>query len=338
MAMTLSDNMATHPILSSTARVLARAKHVQLNKPALDDLSQALSRPELDNAPHHWLSSSPPQAKIYYEGLSLERQILFLTVFHTIGFCYWGEPRWTIFNPASDTTYNGAGALLICLSEDANFLNLEHLAQITEPQFKEMLAGFKSKNIDSLALIAERHALISQLAARLGKDNNFLSLLIAPDQNALTAALAISEQLPGYFDVAQYDREPVMFLKKAQLLVADINYALVRAGQVGFSCMHELTGFADYKLPQLLRHKGVIVYDAELSKKVDSQKELAAGGKEEVEIRAATVMAIQSLKRALAELNIRTSAAEIDAKLWLLAQELDRKQVKPYHRCRTIFY
>jgi len=54
--------------------------------------------------------------------------------------------------------------------------------------------------------------------------------LIDPNQNALGAAMAISEQLPGYRDVADYGGEPVMFLKKAQLLVADINHALVRSG------------------------------------------------------------------------------------------------------------
>ncbi len=332
------DNVASHPILSTAARVAAKSKHVRLNKDALDDISKTLSRPELDNAPHHWLSSAPEPAKIYFDSLSLDQRILFLVVFHTIGFCYWGDPKWRIFSPTADTTFNGARALLISLSAEPNFLNLSHLSELTELQFKAMLAGFKSQNIDSLLLMSERHSFLSALATRLGKDKNFLKELIDPNQNALNAALAISQQLPGYRDVAEYAGEPVIFLKKAQLLVADINHALVRSGNAGFSCMHELTGFADYKLPQLLRHQGIIDYDNMLTEKIDQGRELTPGSEEEIEIRAATLIAIEYIKRSLAKVNILTTAAEIDAKLWMLAQDLNPAEVKPYHRCRTVFY
>ncbi len=102
--------------------------------------------------------------------------------------------------------------------------------------------------------------------------------------------------------------------------------------------MHELTGFADYKLPQLLRHKGILIYDAVLTDKIDSTRELEAGSEEEIEIRAATLIAIEYIKRSLAKLNILTTAAQIDAKLWLLSQDLNAADVKPHHRCRTVFY
>ena len=51
----------------------------------------------------------------------------------------------------------------------------------------------------------------------------------------------------------------------------------------------ELTVFADYKLPQVLRRLGVLRYAPHLAERIDRLKPLEAGSREEGEIRAATV-------------------------------------------------
>ncbi len=62
----------------------------------------------------------------------------------------------------------------------------------------------------------------------------------------------------------------------------------------------QLTAFADYKLPQLLRYQGVMVYIPELAAPVDAYQEIVAGSAPEIEIRAGTVWAVELLRRALA--------------------------------------
>ena len=49
--------------------------------------------------------------------------------------------------------------------------------------------------------------------------------------------------------------------------------------------MHELTMFADYRVPQLLRDAGVMVYSDHLAAIVDQGTELLAGSEEETQIR-----------------------------------------------------
>jgi hypothetical protein len=98
-----------------------------------------------------------------------------------------------------------------------------------------------------------------------------------------------------------------------------------------------LTAFADYKLPQLLRYQGVMVYAPELAAQVDAYQEIAAGSAPEVEIRAATIWAVELIRRALAERNLIRSASELDYRLWSESQA-PTPDMRPYHRTRTIYY
>ncbi len=53
--------------------------------------------------------------------------------------------------------------------------------------------------------------------------------------------------------------------------------------------------FADYRVPQILRHLGIFEYKASLCDKIDNEEELPYSSEEEVEIRAATVIAVEML-------------------------------------------
>ena len=58
-------------------------------------------------------------------------------------------------------------------------------------------------------------------------------------------------------------------------------------GLGSFDDMDELTMFADYRVPQLLRDAGVMVYSDHLAAIVDNCTELLAGSEEETQIRCA---------------------------------------------------
>ena len=51
--------------------------------------------------------------------------------------------------------------------------------------------------------------------------------------------------------------------------------------------------FADYRVPQILRHLKIFEYSDHLAKIVDNNIELAYSSTEEIEIRAATVLAVE---------------------------------------------
>jgi len=53
--------------------------------------------------------------------------------------------------------------------------------------------------------------------------------------------------------------------------------------------------FADYRVPQILRHVGIFEYSESLAHKIDSEEELPYSSVDEVEIRAATVIAVEMI-------------------------------------------
>ena len=57
---------------------------------------------------------------------------------------------------------------------------------------------------------------------------------------------------------------PVSFLKRAQILAADLSAYFHRTGLGHFTDMDHLTMFADYRVPQMLAHLGAIEYSPAL--------------------------------------------------------------------------
>lgn len=100
--------------------------------------------------------------------------------------------------------------------------------------------------------------------------------------------------------------------------------------------LDQLTIYADYKLPQVLRHYNVLEYHGGLAERVDAGSELAAGSVEEIEIRACTIWACELLRRALLQYGCSMTNVDIDQRLWLLGQ--NGAAMRPYHRTRTIYY
>ena len=101
--------------------------------------------------------------------------------------------------------------------------------------------------------------------------------------------------------------------------------------------MDKLTSFADYKLPQVLRHLGVLHYAPALARRVDQKELIDPGSPEEVEIRASTIWAVELIRQELAHSGKILKAFEIDWILWHMGQDLEFR-VKPYHRTVTVFY
>jgi len=148
-----------------------------------------------------------------------------------------------------------------------------------------------------------------------------------------------------YLDAATTDDPPrrVVFLKRAQILVGDLNAAL----DLDLRGMDRLTTFADYRVPQLLRHRGVLAYEDDLGERVDALREIPRGSPDEVSIRAATVVAVEELVTVLNATGGGGSRhrwepftdVAVDWHLWQVGEILNREgRMKPFHRVRTDFY
>lgn len=106
----------------------------------------------------------------------------------------------------------------------------------------------------------------------------------------------LTNNFPNFQDHAIYNGHQIHFYKRAQLLIRHI-YGYFHAKGLGeFTDIEELTMFADYRVPQCLTLWGIFVYSPELRGIIESKKEIPAGSAQEVEIRAATVVAVEQFK------------------------------------------
>lgn len=81
----------------------------------------------------------------------------------------------------------------------------------------------------------------------------------------------------------------------------------------------------------------VIEYDNELAALVDSRTEITFGSPMEIEIRAATVVAVERLHEKLVQLGANLLVIELDWLLWQRGESI-KDEIKPHHRTMTIYY
>ncbi|MPN62756.1 hypothetical protein SDC9_210509 [bioreactor metagenome] len=118
------------------------------------------------------------------------------------------------------------------------------------------------------------------------------------------------------------------YLKKAQLALSMIAAFLRSTGNdVG---AEDLTAFADYQVPRVLRGLGVLAYSTSLADKVDQRILLTENGQEELSIRAATVLACEAIAA-----HTGGTSADIDNLLWL-SQDIAGET--PFHLTETRWY
>lgn len=270
------------------------------------------------------------------------RMANWILLLDALNFSFWGEPgepRWRV--EFEGKIYDGYAALAAALTRatragvplwDARFL-----ATLDATTLAEVLRPVPGS--PPIPLFDERLAHAREvgtvLLARYGGE--FSRAIDAVEGDAVSLALLLARDFPSFADVASWRGEPVPFLKRAQICVADL-HAFARGAAWGdLRRLGQLTAFADYKLPQLLRAEGVLTYMPELALWVDAQARLPPGSAEEVEIRAATIWAVEVLRRALSTTGIDQTASAIDYRIWSESQTAST-HTRPYHRTRTIYY
>ena len=146
-------------------------------------------------------------------------------------------------------------------------------------------------------------------------------------------AYLLAECLPSFRDMAAYHGREVALLKRAQICATDLHCLWEQHGESGLVGMDELTVFADYRLPQYLRHVGIIELQPELAARIERREELAPGAPEELELRAAAIWAGEIIRRTLGG---AVPAWKLDFLLWQRSHDPDIRV--EHHRTRTVFY
>jgi hypothetical protein len=313
-------------ILTTTAYVVKNARHVKIDFKAIeraaDTLVEKHIEPPMWNYDLHFHDGTP-------------RTVNYLFLLDALNFCFWGKPKWKI--NYNGQTLDGYWALAASLKRAAQkkseMLSAEWLASLAPQDLFEILRG-----AGEIPLFTERWRNARELGTVLKNlwEGEAARLVECAEHNAPRLAQMIAENFSSFNDIAVYDCREVRLFKRAQILVADLWGAFGGKDWGEFDNIDELTAFADYKLPQILRAWGILKYTPSLARQVDAQIELAAGSPAEIEIRAAMLWGVEFLRDALAQRGRKFWSTQVDWILWQASQEL--KGMKPYHRVRTIYY
>ena len=251
-----------------------------------------------------------------------------------LNFCFWqDEPRWRV--GGADGYMALAHALRRAYDDGVAIARPSLWASWSVADLGSVLRGDPGGAV-APPMLAERHAVAAELGAWLREafGGSGLAALHSAG-SAFEFAQTLAGTLRLFRDVAEYRGRRVPLLKRAQIAAHDCGAALGSACPPGLRDRSGLTAFADYKLPQVLRAAGVLEYSPSLAATVDARVELRAGAEEEVEIRAATVVAVDRLVALLRSRGREVDAPRVDAMLWWRGQGL---RAQPYHRVRTIWY
>jgi hypothetical protein len=317
--------MDAFPILETTKRVVDNAKFVRIHG-AKGALIAKRVRGFIEKNLGYFEASFnySPNPKINIQRILVQ---------NAANFCFWarrdGEPKWAI-KWQGRTIGGGFGlwaAVDRALAEQRPILSASYLATIPLSDVQKI---FRPANGIQIPQIEKRWQNLQEVGRVLLEKyaGEAAALVDASNSDAVALVRLIAQDFSSYNDIATYEGETIYFYKRAQVCASEID-----ASGAKLQRMDQLTAFADYKIPQLLRHHGILEYAPELARRVDSYELIAAGSKEEVEIRAATIWAVEQIKQQIPQF----TAAQIDNALWLISQEAP-KNIAPYHRTETIFY
>jgi hypothetical protein len=315
-------------ILAGTKRVVDLASFVRIDLGALYGLAkqyptEPAQAPAWDTDRH------------FSDGTADTAQWVF--VLDSLNFSFWpdpGEPRWGVeWNGALQSGYWAlACSLKRAMQNGVPITDAKFLEAMTEEQLSAILAG-----AGRAPLLGKRAEVLREVGRVLtnGFGGTIVNLLNAANHSAQQVVHLLSSNFPSFCDTAVYRGEAVWFLKRAQIFVSDLWGTFGGIGFGHFTDLESLTAFADYRLPQLLRQHGILHYADELAERVDNNIEIPAGSDEEIEIRAATIQAVEGMRQSLERDGRGVPSYMLD---WWLWGSPHPQHSRPHHRTRTIAY
>ena len=320
--------------LARAKEYLKRARDVSVSEKGAElavDLVK-LSKPQLWGRPYLTVADGYPVDDVIVFSLAITSQ----------NFCFWdpaGGPDWRVDGG------RGANALVNSFVR----ANIEGLGvtdpswyrNLSEKDVKDLFQGDSEQQLGP-PLIRERTRILNELGDWLTTLKKPSEMLLEVEEggkktDAFAFAQYLGEKLEGFRDVNYLPNEkPIPFLKRAQMYSSAVGDLLGGKGPIWLRERKRLTAFADYREPQGLRHVGVINYSQRLAEIVDNKQLIEPGSIYEAEIRTATIVGLEELRKALAKRGYLLDTRDLDAMMWVYARTAEN--IEPYHRCLTIWY
>lgn len=331
------------PVRTTVSEAAGHLQHVSINLDQITSVADDWADDEFELP--DW--RIPVFINEYDKGTTVNDVIDFLFIGNSINFAFrdfnTGEKFKTVYNGVE---WGGAMGMWACLKRafenGVPILSGEYLSSLSLQETRSLFAAKKDPKIP---MLKERYDIVTSIGDTLvteydGRFHRFVDdcepKLFADGEGIVDRLVS---EFPSFDDTHEFelpDRDiSLHFYKRAQLAPA-MTYGRFQS-QKSFSVQdpEAFTVFADYNLPNILRHLGILDYDDTLTSLIDEGQLLEAGCREEIELRCATIYASDLL---LEGLNDRRQSAiygpHLDYKLFSERTGADT----PVHQTKTIHY
>ncbi len=313
-------------VLETIRAVMEQARHCSIDDSAIEAWASKVAPAELEPPPHELLAYLPgSQDAMANLGLLID----------SLNFCFWSS------NPIQiewrGKHYERFNAMFISI-----MLAAKYEPRWCDPEFWVSMPGDELREVLSgkgeLLLMDERERIVRDTGRVLLErfDGQFMNAIESVNWKAWPLAVLLMANFDSFRDVSSYHNKPVYFLKRAQICALDTSIAFHTHGHPPLKGVDELTAFADYRVPQALRHLGIVNLTAESAQAIDSGQEWQRDSEEEIEIRAATIEAVDRMRKALRRVGKEAAPWRIDWYLWVLSHH--ENIAVNHHRTRTVYY
>jgi hypothetical protein len=324
----------------STAQVVAETRDVRIDQRAVDRVARQVA--EDSGEPPAWDDT------LHFRGTP-EETAGWVAVLDMLNYCFWPQGpdpdvRWRV--TWRGVTHDGYDALAAALhravvDDGEPIWDLSWLRDLDAGKVAHLLRG--DEGGPDIPLLHARIICLRDLGTpRDRHDARPADIAIDARGSAEHVVRIAIRRYLMYEDTTTWQHRDglaieVPLLKRAQILAADLAGALAGTELAITQDLGLLTAFADYKVPQVLRHLGVLRYAEPLARWIHERQRIPPNHPYEVAIRAGTVQACEQIVAAARSLGREITAAELDWRLWRLGQSLPG-DVEPYHRTVTTSY
>ncbi|OTA79463.1 hypothetical protein M434DRAFT_25729 [Hypoxylon sp. CO27-5] len=272
-----------------------------------------------------------------------ESTVAFIFTMDLLNFSFWSlrpeDERFAV--SYRDKTWTGYWSLVASLQRA-----LEEDIPITDPHYWQ---NEEECNIESLRHVFrsctdEEIPLLEARLACLREAGQVLYEVEAANKSAAGLVNQLARDFDCFRDEFRFEgrRKPIRFLKRAQILVADIWACFNGEGYGEFRDIDKITMFADYRVPQILATLGCIGYSPPLLAIVARGDILESGHSYEIQLRACSIWCVELIRREIKRQHpeAKINAILIDFFLYDTMKQLEAqgKETIPHHRTRSIWY
>lgn len=323
--------MVRNPVLGDCVWVVKHSDLVSINQESIGKMADSLLSREI-------LGRGWDDVE-YFEGTP-EEVAMYVLVLEAMNFMSWHpDQEKTWFYESIEGWWSGWYGVVHAVNDDIKKNGTRLLdPNVLEKMSYEMFCEVFARRGEMLFVEERLRNLveIGRVVNRVG-DGSYLKVIEECEYDAMLLLDRLVKEFGMFRDVAMYQGREVRFYKRVQHHIACLWKALEEAGGKEMRNVDGLTAFADQTIARVLRHFGVLEYVPALAVKVDEMVLLESGGKEEVEIRAAEVVAMDWLREELASKGRKMNTITLDVNVWAWASSM-KEEMLPGHRVMSEWY